>query len=63
MLFFAYFKFFISKVQIIINFLGDNDVLIWYNCYDVFQEIQCYEFQHFNFFGSKKYKLFFNVLH
>ena len=56
MLFFAYFKIFMSKVQIIIHFLGDNDVFIWYNCYDVFQVIQCYEFQHFIFFGQTSVK-------
>ena len=40
MLFFAYFKFFMSKVQIIINLFSDNDVFIWYNCNYVFQVIQ-----------------------
>ena len=56
MLIFAYFKFFMSRVQMIIDFFGDNDVFIWYSCYDVFKLSNAMNFNILIFFCQTSVK-------
>ena len=63
MLFFAYFKFFVSKEQIIINFLGDTDVFFGIIVIIYFKLSNAMNFNILIFFGQTSVECFFNVLY